>query len=265
MIFIDTHTHLYSEQFDLDRDEAVERAISSGVEHLFLPAVDHTSNDALFDMARCYPSVCHPMIGIHPTSINEFSGEYLQRLDEVAELLKNPPQGIEFCAIGEIGLDLYWDKGFLEQQIEALNMQIELALEHDLAVVVHTRDAWEPMRELLEIYRGRGLRGIMHGFSGSYDDYAFVRGVGDFMFGAGGPVTYKKSPQAEVIAQMDVEHIVLETDAPYLTPVPFRGKRNESSYIPIIAERVAQIKELTIEQLAQKTTANALRIFNLEY
>lgn len=260
MIFVDTHTHLYDDKFELDRAQAVDNAVNSGVEYLFLPAIDETSNEALFELISSRPEHCFAMMGYHPTSVNDNVDNITEAIDSVEKLLKTPPKGIEFCAVGEIGLDLYWSKDYLDAQLYALRRQIELALELDLPIVVHTRDAWEAMRAVLDEYRGRGLRGIMHGFSGSYEDYLFVKGTGDFLFGIGGPITYKKSPQAAVLELMDIEDMVLETDAPYLTPVPYRGKRNESAYIPIICEKVAHIKGLLTEQVAQITTNNALRM-----
>ncbi|MFI3265894.1 MAG: TatD family hydrolase, partial [Rikenellaceae bacterium] len=229
MIFADTHTHLYDDKFDTDREQTVNNAIASGVKYLFLPAVDHTSNEALFELVREHKDSCFAMMGYHPTSVNEYVDNYVEMIDNVEKLLKTPPSGIEFCAVGEIGLDLYWSKDFLSEQLYALRRQFELALELDLPVVVHCRDAWPQMLEVLGEYRGRNLRGIMHGFSGSYEDYLNIKDMGDFLFGIGGPITYKKSPQAEVLKYMDLNDIVLETDAPYLTPVPYRGKRNESA------------------------------------
>lgn len=264
MIFVDTHTHLYDEKFDVDRDEVINNAVENGVNYLFLPAVDWDSNEALFEMARAYPEHCFAMIGYHPTSVNDNVDKCEQIIESVEKLLRTPPEGIDFCAVGEIGLDLYWQQDTLEKQIHVLRAQLDLALEFDLPVAIHTRDAWAEMHAVLADYKGRGLRGIMHGFSGDYGDYCKVKNVGDFLFGIGGPITYKKSPQAEVLKQMSIDDLVLETDAPYLTPVPYRGKRNQSSYIPIICEKVALIKGLLMEEVAEKTTANALRMLLTE-
>ena len=260
MILADTHTHLFDQAFDQDREQAIERALNEGVRYMFMPAVDHTSEQALFNLVRSHPDCCFAMAGFHPTSVNEFADDLDDHLNHISDLLATPPQGIQFCAVGEIGLDLYWSKDFLEEQIKALRFQFDLAIKYDLPVVIHTRDAWEPMCAEILSYKGRGLRGIMHGFSGSYEDYVKIREAGDFLFGIGGPITYKKAPQAAVIERMDLNDIVLETDAPYLSPVPFRGKRNESSYIPIICQKVAELMGKSVTQVASTTTASALRM-----
>lgn len=257
---IDTHSHLYDAAFDTDRDEAIARAQAAGVGRLLLPAVDCESYDALFALSQRYPAYCRPMMGLHPTSVND-NPDYLADLDRVAGYLQSPPDGILFCGVGEIGLDFYWSRDFRQQQIRVLRIQIELALAYDLPIVVHTRDAWDEMCELLDDFRGRGLRGVMHSFCGTAEHYRRILSVGTFCFGIGGPVTYKKSAVAEVLPAMRPGDLVLETDSPYLPPVPYRGKRNESGYLPLICERIAAIYGISPDEVAETTTRNVRRIF----
>ena len=228
MNLIDTHSHLYDEAFDPDREEAFERARNEGVRRLLLPAIDSESHERLFDLCRRHPDRCTPMMGLHPTSINE-NPRWREELNLVEHYLQSPPEGIPpFCAVGEIGLDLYWSREFREEQIEAFRRQIELALQYRLPIAVHTRDAWPETVEIIREYRGRGFRGV------------FV---------------------AEVVREMELRDLVLETDCPYLTPVPHRGERNESSYVRFVCEKVAELKELTPEEVAEATTANAEAMF----
>lgn len=265
MVLADTHSHLYDEAFDGDRDSAVQRALEAGVGKIFLPAIDSETHEVLFGMCEKYPDVCYPMIGLHPTSIND-NPEYRDELSLVGQLLENPPQSIggKFYAVGEIGLDLYWSEKYYEQQLDAFEKQISLSLEYGLPLVIHTRSAWNEMVGTLSKYKGTGIRGIMHSFSGSYADYQAIKRCGDFLFGIGGVVTYKKSEIADILPRMPLEDIVLETDCPYLTPVPFRGKRNESSYVKYVCQKVAEIKGLPVGHVAEVTTENAMRIFGLD-
>lgn len=262
-MLIDTHSHLYDEAFDEDRNEAVARARSVGVERIILPAIDRTSNDRLFEMCRQYPDFVVPLMGLHPTSIND-NPTWREELDEVERYLAAPPAGIErFFGVGEIGLDLYWSRDFAAEQEEALRRQLELALRYDMPVVIHTREAWEEMVRIISDYRSRGLRGVFHAFAGDVNTYRKLRTMGDFLFGIGGVVTYKKSGVADVVREISLDEILLETDSPYLTPVPYRGKRNESSYVAIVCDAVANIKGLTREEVGEQTTRNAKRIFGL--
>lgn len=261
MIFIDSHSHIYDEAFDGDRDDVVRRAVGAGVAAIMCPAIDSGSHEALFGLCRRWPDVCLPMMGFHPTSVND-NPRWREELALVEKYLSEPPAG-RIYAVGEIGLDLYWSRDWAAQQEEAFVAQLELALKHDLPVVIHTRDAWPLMREVLERYRDRGLRGVMHAFSGTLGDYEYVKGCGEFVFGIGGPITYKKSTMPDVVSQMAIEDIVLETDSPYLPPVPHRGQRNESSYLSVICAKVAEIKGLAPYQVADTTTANARRIFGM--
>ena len=259
MRYIDTHSHLYEPEFDADRSEAVTRAVAAGVDRLLLPAIDSESHERLFQMCRDYPDNCIPMMGLHPTSVND-NPAWREELALVGQYLEKSPVG-EFCAVGEIGLDLYWSRDFREEQMEAFEQQIELALRYDLPIAVHTRSAWEEMCEVMEGFRGRGVRGVFHAFSDGLESYRRLRECGDFIFGVGGVVTFKKSPLAEVVREIPLEELVLETDCPYLTPVPFRGQRNESAYIPYICAKVAELKGVTPEEVAAQTTENAERMF----
>lgn len=263
MLLADTHSHLYDTAFDEDRAQTLQRAIDAGVATIMLPAIDSESHDAMFALVRSCAGSCFPMMGLHPTSVND-NPDYLRELELVERYLAAPPEGIDrFYAVGEIGLDLYWSKDWFREQVEVFTRQIELALQYDLPIAVHTRSAWCEMAEVLEGYRGRGLRGVMHAFSGSYAQYERIKEVGDFRFGIGGVVTFKNSDVAELVERMPLEDIVLETDCPYLTPVPFRGKRNESAYIKYICAKVAEIKGLPLETVARTTTDNARALFRL--
>ena len=262
-MLIDTHSHIYDEAFDGDRDEVVARAREAGVERIVLPAIDGESNEALFDLCRREGDYVVPLMGLHPTSINE-NPRWREELGEVERLLKNPPSGIErFYGVGEIGLDLYWSRDYYAEQVEAFECQLDMALEMQLPVVVHTRDAWEEMCEVVERYRGKGLRGIFHAFSADVATYKRLRECGDFLFGIGGVVTFKKSAVAEVVRSMRLEDLVVETDAPYLTPAPHRGERNESAYVRFVAAKIAELKGVDIDVVEAQTTANAKRIFGL--
>ena len=262
-MLIDTHSHIYDEAFDEDRKEVVERAKSEEVERIILPAIDGESNERLFAMCREYGDYVVPLMGLYPTSIND-NPRWREELSEVERLLQNPPQGVErFYGVGEIGLDLYWSRDWQAEQSEAFRVQVELALQHDLPIVVHTRDAWEEMAQIIEEYRGRSLRGIFHAFSADVAMYERLRECGDFLFGIGGVVTFKKSALAEVVKSMRLEDLVVETDAPYLTPTPHRGTRNESAYVRFVAAKIAELQGVDYELVAATTTANAKRIFGL--
>jgi TatD DNase family protein len=203
------------------------------------------------------------MMGLHPTSVNE-NPHWQRDLAQVEAFLQQPPQGVDrFWGVGEIGLDFYWSKDYKEEQIAAFEAQVEMAIKYDLPIVVHTRDAWAEMCEVMEKFAGRGVRGVFHAFSDDVDSYQKLKKCGDFLFGVGGVVTFKKSKLAEVVKQMDLADIILETDCPYLTPVPHRGERNESSYVRFICAKVAELKDVDYQLVADQTTANAKRIFKL--
>ena len=262
-MLIDTHSHIYDEAFDDDRKEVVERAVAEGVERIVLPAIDGESNERLFDMCREYGDYVVPLMGLHPTSIND-NPRWREELAEVEQLLANPPQGVErFYGVGEIGLDLYWSRDWQAEQTEAFRAQLDMALRYDLPIVVHTRDAWEEMAAIIEEYQGKGLRGIFHAFSADAAMYERLRKCGDFLFGIGGVVTFKKSALAEVVKAMRLEDLDIETDAPYLTPSPHRGTRNESSYVRFVAMKIAELQGVEYGVVVEQTTANAKRIFGL--
>ncbi len=257
----DTHSHMFDGAFDADRDEALARALGAGVERILCPAIDSESHDALLAMCRARPGYCVPMMGLHPTSVND-NPEWERELEIVEAHLASPPAG-GFCAIGEVGLDLHWSRDYVAWQTAAFERQIELALRYDLPLAIHTREAWAEMCAVLERYAGRGLRGVMHAFSGSLDDYRRVRAVGDFVLGVGGSVTYKKSRWRELLPAIDPAHIVLETDSPWLTPEPFRGRRNESSYLVYVLTAAATILGVAPADLDRLTTANTHRVFRI--
>lgn len=254
MILTDTHTHLYLEQFDEDRSSVVERAIQKGVKYMILPNIDSKSIDVMLDVCNQFPKNCFPMIGLHPTSVFE---NYEEELNIVETFLANQC----FRAIGEIGIDLYWDKTFVKEQEIAFKYQIALANKYDLPIVIHSRNSMNEIFRVLEEVNLAELKGVFHCFSGSLEDAQRIIDMG-FLLGIGGVVTFKNSNLPSIIEQIDTKHLLLETDAPYLTPVPFRGKRNESAYTYYVAEKIAEIKNVPIEAIAEITTANAKKLFN---
>ena len=268
MKLIDTHSHLYEPEFDDDREAAVARAREAGVAALLLPAIDTASDRRLFDLCRSHPEYCFPMIGLHPTSVND-NPAWREELARVDRYLLDPPAGIRFCAIGEIGLDYYWSDAFVAQQTEAFVAQLRLAARFDLPVAIHTRAAWDDMCRIIgeeataAAEAGRRLRGVFHAFSEDAVTYRKLKACGDFAFGIGGVVTFRKSKLADTVREMELDDIVLETDCPYLTPAPHRGERNESAYVRFVCEKVAELKGLPPGEVAAATTANAKRIFGI--
>ncbi|MEP6465905.1 MAG: TatD family hydrolase [Parafilimonas sp.] len=254
MQFIDTHCHLYLPEFDTDLPGIFERAEKAGVAKFYFPSIDSSLINAMFSMEKEFPEKCFIMAGLHPCSVNTTFKEELK-------IVENYLQKRSFAAIGEIGLDFYWSTEFIKQQYEVFELQMQWALQKKLPIVIHTRNAMQETIELVKPFASKGLKGIFHCFGGSYEDARQIIEM-DFLLGIGGVLTYKKSGLDEVVKQIDLSHFVLETDAPYLTPVPFRGKRNESSYIKIIAEKLAEVKNISLEQVAAATTANAEKIFN---
>ncbi len=270
MELTDTHSHLYEPEFDADRGEALARAADAGIVRLLLPAIDSESHQRLFDLVRLAPGRCVAMMGLHPTSVND-NPRWREELALVEQYLDAPPDGIgRFCAVGEIGLDYYWSEEFKAEQREAFVAQCRMAAERDLPVAIHTRAAWDDMAETVAAERkrasaaGRRLRGVFHAFSESAEVWRRLRAEGEFFFGIGGVVTFKKSTVAEAVREIPLSELLLETDCPYLTPVPHRGKRNESAYVRYICEKVAELKGLTSDEVAAATTQNAGRLFGLK-
>ncbi len=253
--FIDTHTHLFVQEFDSDRSAAVERALSAGVGTLCLPCITEDSLAPLEEMCRAHKGVCHAMIGLHPT---ELDADYKATLERMYARLKN---GGRYIAVGEVGLDLYWDNTYKKEQIDAFEQQIEWAHEFGLPLAIHSRNAFEELCGVMENNRKRNLTGVFHCFSGSADEARRLLSYEGFYLGIGGVVTYKKSLLPDSLAAVPLERIVLETDSPYLAPVPMRGKRNESAYVLYIAQKLAEIYNCTVEHVAAVTTANARRLF----
>ncbi len=259
---IDTHTHLYDERFDDDFSEMIDRSLSAGVARFLLQAVDSQSHERLFALCAAAPTRFYPFIGLHPTSINE-NPHWREELARVEALLNSPPAGVRWIGIGEVGLDLYWSKEYELQQREAFCMQVEWALERSLPLVIHTREAWDEMATALTPYRGAGLRGVFHSFSGGAHDWGRLQELGDFYAGIGGPLTYKRSTLPEVVREIGLDRLLLETDAPYLPPTPHRGKRNEPAYLHFVAEHLATLFDCTPQEVDQITTHNAERLFGL--
>lgn len=257
---IDTHSHIYSEEFDADRAECLERAWTTGVEALILPDIDSASRGRMFDLATAEPQRCLPLVGFHPTSVND-NASWREELDMVEKLLQDPP--MRLYGVGEIGLDLYWSQEFFREQREALHAQLELALQYDMPVVIHTRSAYEQMLDAVATYRGRGLRGVFHAFADSADMAHKLCREGNFFIGVGGVVTFKNAGLDRVIAELPTELLLLETDCPYLTPVPHRGKRNESAYVDLVCSKVADLHGKSYEQVDGITTQSARMLFGL--
>ncbi|WP_047246410.1 TatD family hydrolase [Maribacter thermophilus] len=255
MNITDTHTHLYSEAFDEDRSQVVERAIAQGVKRFFIPAIDSTYTDSMLKLESAYPENIFLMTGLHPTHVK---ADYEQELEHVRDLLGQR----KFYAIGEIGIDLYWDKTFLRQQQEAFKKQIHLAKEYQLPIVIHCREAFNEVFEILEEEKGEDLRGIFHCFTGTLEQAKQAISY-NMKLGIGGVVTFKNGKIDTFLNQISLNDIVLETDSPYLAPVPYRGKRNESSYIVNVLDKVAAIYEREAKEVAQITTRNSEEVFGV--
>lgn len=256
MLFIDTHTHLYLSEFDTDRENAVRRAIAGGVKTMLLPNIDSTSWKPMLDLCTQFPSNCFAMAGLHPTSADPGNVE-----DELAEVTMQLETG-NYIAVGEIGIDLYWDKTHLALQEEIFRYQVQLAKKYNLPVAIHVRKSFDEVWRILKPETGSGLRGVFHCFPGDEMQARRVIDAG-FLLGIGGVITFKNSGLQKVVAAVGPEQIILETDAPFLAPAPFRGKRNEPAYIPIIAEKVAELCGISIEDVSDITTRNAKRLFKL--
>lgn len=254
MQLVDTHTHLFAEEFDNDRSEMLQRAFDNGVTKLLLPNIDSSSINALHLLCEAYPNNCFPMMGVHPSSIKE---DYEKELEIVkAELFGSK----KYYAVGEIGLDLYWDKTFYEQQKKAFIQQVKWSIEVGLPISIHTRDATDETIEILSSLEFEKARGVFHCFTGTPEQAGKIIDLG-FHLGIGGVLTFKNTNLRETIALIDISHIVFETDSPYLAPVPYRGKRNESAYVLNIAQKLAEVKNISVEEVAKITTQNATAIF----
>ena len=255
MTITDTHTHLYSEQFDDDRVEVIQRALAAGVTRFFIPAIDSTYTKAMYALEASYPNNMYLMTGVHPTHVK---ANYLEELAHVKDQLAFR----KFIAIGEIGIDLYWDKSTLKPQQEMFRAQIQLAKQYDLPIVIHCRDAFDEVFEILEEEKGLDLFGIFHCFTGTLDQAKKAISY-NMKLGIGGVVTFKNGKIDQFLNQISLDHIVLETDAPYLSPVPFRGKRNESSYLLNVLEKISDIYAISTDQVALITTKNSKSIFKI--
>lgn len=254
-MFIDTHTHLYAEEFDLDRTALIQKAIANGVNKFYLPNIDSASIKGMLDLEAQFPENCFAMMGLHPCSVNNTVHEELKIVEQWLKKRK-------FLAIGEIGLDLYWDKTFIEAQKMAFKQQIDWALEYNYPIVIHCREAFNEIFEILESYSSLP-KAIFHCFSGNLEQAKKIIALGNFKLGIGGVITFKNSGLDKVVEQIDLEHLVIETDAPYLAPIPFRGKRNEPSYILEVAKKIAQIKDVPMDKVAKITSQNAEYIFQI--
>lgn len=256
MYLVDTHTHLYLPEFDHDRDEVIQRAVDQGITKFFLPNIDSTSVKGLMDLTEKYPDHCFPMMGLHPTSVKT---SFRSELQTVADLL--PKHG--FYAVGETGIDLYWDETYVNEQIIAFKKQTELAIENKLPLVIHSRNSFDLIADILEEFQSDDLCGIFHSFTGNIEQATRAVSLG-FKLGIGGIVTFRNSGLASVIREVDLSHLVLETDSPYLAPVPRRGKRNESAYLSFTAGKIAEITNLSYGEIADITTRNAMELFGME-
>lgn len=253
-MIIDTHCHLYLDEFEKDRLEVMQRAINKGVEKFYFPGIDSTVIDKMLRMEKEYPKNCFLMMGLHPCSVKEnIEAELLT----VLNWLKQRP----FAAVGEIGLDFYWDTSFKKQQYDAFNTQMQWAIDYNLPIVIHSRNAMQETINTVKPFAAMGLRGIFHCFSGSIEEANTIINM-NFLLGIGGVITYKKSGLAETLKEIALSNVVVETDAPYLTPIPFRGKRNESAYLEYIISEIAKVKKCSVQEVITTTTNNAENLFN---
>ncbi len=255
MTFTDTHTHLYDEAFASEEDIVIARANEAGVTKMILPDIDSQTRESMFSLAERHEGVLFPCAGLHPTSVGAGWQDEMLHMEKYLDR--------EIWAIGEIGMDCYWSKEFIREQEEAFRIQLETAAKMSLPVIIHSRESTELIINILKECSHLGLRGVFHAYSGSIETYRELQKTGDWYIGIGGVLTYKKASIAETVKQIPLERILLETDSPYLTPVPFRGKRNESSYVPFIAAKLAELQEAEVEQVAHTTTENAHKLFGI--
>ena len=255
MEFIDTHSHLYDEAFAGDEDAAIARAKEAGVNRIIFPDIDSQSRDAMFSFADRHPETIFPCLGLHPTSVDANWKDEMTRMEAYMDR--------DIKAIGEIGMDCYWSKEFLKEQQEVMRIQLEMAARRGLPVIIHSRESTELIINILKDCKHLNIRGVFHAFSGSFETFRELQKLGDWYVGIGGVLTYKKASIAETVKDIPLERIILETDSPYLTPVPFRGKRNESSYIPHIAAKLAELTSRDLSEIAETTTSNARKLFSI--
>ena len=255
MQLIDTHCHIYVDAFDNDRPQMIQRARDNGVSRMLMPAIDSTEHDAMLQLEQQYPGQCIAMMGLHPCSVKE-------NVEKELTIVRNYFEQRSFLAVGEIGLDFYWDVSFKEQQYTSFHMQIDLALHYDIPIVIHSRESTDECIRVVKEHQKGNLKGVFHCFSGSAEQARQITDLGLYL-GIGGVLTFKKSGLDAVMKETGINQVVLETDAPYLAPVPFRGKRNECSYIKYVAQKLADIKQISLEDAAAITTKNAEDLFGL--
>jgi TatD DNase family protein len=257
-MMIDTHSHLFLEEFAADLPEVMERAERAGITYILMPNIDSTTIEPLLDVCQRYP-MCKPMIGFHPTSVT--AENYKAELRIVEEELKREDRN--YIAIGEIGMDLYWDKTYREEQLTVFERQIELSLEYRLPIVIHAREAYDEVCMVLDKYRTTPLRGVFHSFTGNAEEAERLLSYENFMIGVNGVVTFKKSPLTESLKRVPLTRVLLETDSPYLTPVPYRGRRNESAYVEYVMKKLAEVYETDCNKVSEQTTKNAVKLFDI--
>mgnify|MGYP000910354845 FL=1 len=255
-MYIDTHTHLYDDKFDSDRTAMVQTAMNAGVQKMYLPNCDSTTIEGMLAVENEFPNNCFAMMGLHPCYVKENVADELKIVEQWLCIRK-------FAAVGEIGLDYYWDKTFVHEQKSAFRTQIEWSIQYRLPIVIHTRESTKDTIDIVKEYQSRGVRGVFHCFSGSLETAKQITDMG-FYLGIGGVLTYKNAGLQEVVQHIDLKHIVLETDAPYLTPVPHRGKRNESAYVTLVAQKLAELKGVDLEEVENVTAENAMELFQME-
>lgn len=256
MILIDTHTHLFLEHFDDDRAKVIEESVKNGIQKLFIPNIDSSTTGKVVKMGKDYPGICYPIIGLHPTSVKE---NYRQELEHVEQWLIKE----KFYGIGETGIDLYWDKTFRKEQEEAFRYQINLAKQTGLPLIIHSRESFDEIFAIVDEQNDDKLKGIFHSFTGTIEQAEKILSYKGFKIGIGGIVTFKNSGLADVVIKIGLEHLVLETDSPYLAPTPKRGKRNQSSYLTFVAQKIADVYNVDIETVANITTENAQKLFQI--
>ena len=256
-MFTDTHTHLYTDAFDEDRNDIVQKAIDAGIDKLLLPNIDVSTIDSMHELCGQFPNNCFPMMGLHPGNVKE---DWKSQLDIMKNHLFNSDK---YIAVGEIGMDLYWDKTFIEEQKEAFRTQVNWAKELNLPIVIHARDAFQEIFDIIDELNDENLTGVFHCFTGSIDQANHILNYGGFKLGIGGVITYKNAGLDKVIAGVDLKHLILETDSPYLPPTPHRGKRNESSYLLHVAEKLANIYNVKLQEIEENTTNSANELFKL--